>query len=74
MIKLLRYLKGYIPQSIIAPLFKFLEASFELAVPIVMANIIDIGVKNRDEGYVYKMGLVLVILGILGLADRKSVV
>lgn len=68
MIKLLRYLKGYIPQSIIAPLFKFLEASFELAVPIVMANIIDIGVKNRDEGYVYKMGLVLVILGILGLA------
>lgn len=68
MFKLLKYLKGYIPQSIIAPLFKFLEASFELAVPIVMANIIDIGVKNHDEGYVYKMGLVLIILGILGLA------
>lgn len=68
MFKLLKYLKGYIPQSIIAPLFKFLEASFELAVPIVMANIIDIGVKNRDEGYIYRMGLILVLLGIFGLA------
>lgn len=68
MFKLLKYLKGYIPQSIIAPLFKFLEASFELAVPIVMANIIDIGVKNGDEGYIYRMGLVLVLLGIFGLA------
>lgn len=68
MFKLLKYLKGYIPQSIIAPLFKFLEASFELAVPIVMANIIDIGVKNGDEGYIYRMGLILVLLGIFGLA------
>lgn len=68
MFKLLKYLKGYIPQSIIAPLFKFLEASFELAVPIVMANIIDIGVKNRDESYIYQMGLILVLLGIFGLA------
>lgn len=68
MFKLLKYLKGYIPQSIIAPLFKFLEASFELAVPIVMANIIDIGVKNHDESYIYKMGLILVLLGIFGLA------
>ena len=68
MFKLLKYLKGYIPQSIIAPLFKFLEASFELAVPIVMASIIDTGVKNNDEGYIYKMGFVLVLLGIFGLA------
>ncbi|MCM1055067.1 MAG: ABC transporter ATP-binding protein/permease [Bacteroides sp.] len=68
MFKLLKYLKGYIPQSVIAPLFKFLEASFELAVPIVMANIIDVGIKNRDEGYIYKMGLILVLLGIFGLA------
>lgn len=68
MFKLLKYLKGYIPQSIIAPLFKFLEASFELAVPVVMANIIDTGIKNGDEGYIYKMGLVLVLLGVLGLA------
>lgn len=68
MFKLLKYLKGYIPQSIIAPLFKFLEATFELAVPIVMANIIDIGVKNNDSAYIYKMGLILILLGVLGLA------
>ena len=68
MFKLIKYLKGYVPQSIIAPLFKFLEASFELIVPLVMASIIDIGVKNDNSGYIYKMGLVLVLLGVLGLA------
>lgn len=68
MFKLLKYLKGYTAQSIIAPLFKFLEASFELIVPIVMAEIIDTGVKNEDEGYIYKMGLILILLGVLGLA------
>lgn len=68
MFKLIKYLKGYVLQSIIAPLFKFLEASFELIVPLVMASIIDVGVKNDDEGYIYGMGLVLVLLGILGLA------
>lgn len=68
MLKLIKYLKGYALQSILAPLFKFLEACFELTVPIVMANIIDIGVKNSDSGYVWKMGIVLVILGALGLA------
>lgn len=68
MLKLIRYLKGYTLQSILAPLFKFLEACFELTVPIVMANIVDIGVKNSDSGYVWKMGIILVILGVLGLA------
>lgn len=68
MLKLIKYLKGYTLQSILAPLFKFLEACFELTVPIVMANIIDIGVKNSDGGYVWKMGAVLIILGVLGLA------
>lgn len=68
MLKLIKYLKGYTLQSILAPLFKFLEACFELAVPIVMANIVDIGVKNSDSGYVWKMGIILVILGVLGLA------
>ena len=68
MFKLIKYLKGYVLQSIIAPLFKFLEASFELIVPLVMASIIDVGVKNDDEGYIYGMGLVLVLLGVLGLA------
>ena len=65
---LIKYLKGYTLQSIIAPLFKFLEASFELIVPIVMARMIDIGVKNNDEGYIYRMGLILIVLGVLGLA------
>lgn len=68
MFKLIKYLKGYTAQSIIAPLFKFLEASFELIVPVVMAQIIDVGIKNQDKPYIYKMGLVLIILGILGLA------
>ncbi len=68
MFKLIKYLKGYTVQSIIAPLFKFLEATFELIVPIVMAKIIDIGVKNSDKDYIYKMGLILVLLGVLGLA------
>lgn len=68
MLKLIKYLKGYTLQSILAPLFKFLEACFELTVPIVMANIVDIGVKNSDGGYVWKMGAILVILGVLGLA------
>ncbi|MDE7281645.1 MAG: ABC transporter ATP-binding protein/permease [Ruminiclostridium sp.] len=68
MFKLIKYLKGYTAQSIIAPLFKFLEASFELIVPVVMAQIIDVGIKNQDKAHIYKMGFVLIILGILGLA------
>lgn len=68
MFKLIKYLKGYTVQSIIAPLFKFLEATFELIVPIVMAQIIDIGVKNSDKDYIYKMGFILILLGVLGLA------
>jgi ATP-binding cassette subfamily B protein len=68
MTKLFRYLKNYRVQSVLGPLGKLLEAIFELIVPIVMANIIDIGIKNRDVGYIYKMGGVLVLLGVLGLA------
>lgn len=68
MFKLIKYLKGYTVQSIIAPLFKFSEASFELIVPVVMARIIDVGIKNGDKDYIYKMGFVLILLGILGLA------
>lgn len=65
--KLLRYLKAYKKESIIAPLFKMLEASFELFVPLVIANIIDIGIINKDYGYIAKMGALLVLLGIIGL-------
>ena len=66
--KLLRYLKHYKKESIIGPLFKLLEACFELIVPLVMANIIDIGIKNQDMPYIWKMGAVLVLFGVLGLA------
>lgn len=66
--KLLRYLKNYKKESIIAPLFKMLEASFELFVPLVIANIIDIGILNEDMGYIGKMGCILILLGIIGLA------
>ena len=66
--KLIRFLKGYEKESIIAPLFKMTEASFELFVPIVMANIIDIGINNKDMNYILKMGAILLLLGVLGLA------
>lgn len=65
--KLLRYLKNYIKESIIGPLFKMLEASFELFVPIVMAQMIDVGIAEGDVGYIWQMGAILVGLGILGL-------
>lgn len=61
------YLKDYKKESIIGPLFKLLEATFELIVPVIMARIIDIGIKNKDMLYIWKMGAVLVIFGILGL-------
>ena len=50
-----------------APLFKMLEASFELAVPLVMANIIDVGIGNQDESYIWKMCAVMILLGVVGL-------
>lgn len=66
--KLLKYFKNYKLESILGPLFKLLEASFELFVPLVMAQIIDVGIKNRDVGYILRMGGVLVLLGVVGLA------
>ena len=65
--KLLIYLKDYKKESILAPLFKMLEASFELFVPLVMAEIIDKGIKGGNSGYIWQMGSVLIILGIVGL-------
>lgn len=67
MFKLVRFLKEYKKECIIGPLFKFLEACFELVVPLVMAGIIDVGIKNRDTAYIYKMGGLMVFLGLLGL-------
>jgi len=65
--RLLRYLSAYKKESILAPLFKLLEAFFELLVPLVMANIIDRGIGRSDMGYVGKMGVCLLALGIVGL-------
>lgn len=68
MSKLLRFLKGYEKESILGPLFKLLEATLELFVPLIVASLIDVGIANRDLGYVLKMFIFLVVLGIVGLA------
>lgn len=65
--KLLVFLKDYKKESILGPLFKMLEASFELLVPLVMAAIIDVGIAGGDKGYVMKMCGVLVLLALIGL-------
>ena len=67
--RLMMYLKDYKKESLLAPLFKLLEAFFELMVPLVMANIIDYGISNRNMGYIGKMGLLLLLLGVVGLAS-----
>lgn len=64
---LLVYLKDYKKESILAPLFKMLEASFELLVPLVMAAVIDVGIANQDKPYIVKMCFVLIALGMIGL-------
>ena len=70
--KLFIYLKDYKKETILAPLFKLLEAFFELMVPLVMANIIDIGILKGDMLYIGKMGACLLILAIVGLAAAIS--
>ena len=65
--KLLVYLKNYKKECVLAPLFKLLEASFELIVPLVMAAIIDRGIAAADRPYIFKMGGVLVLLALIGL-------
>lgn len=65
--KLLIYLRDYKKECILAPLFKMLEASFELIVPLVCAAIIDVGIANGDKNYIYKMCGVLILLAVIGL-------
>lgn len=72
MLKIARFLKNYKKQVILGPIFKLIEAIFELIVPLIMANIIDIGIQNKDISYVLKMGLLLVIIGIIGLASSLT--
>ena len=69
---LLKYIKDYKKESILAPLFKMLEASFELMVPLVMAAIIDNGIANSDTPYIFQMGAVLVLLAAVGLASSVT--
>ena len=70
--KLLIYLKDYKKESILGPLFKLLEASFELIVPVVVASMNDVGIPAQDKGYIVKMALVLVALGIIGLTSSVT--
>ena len=65
--KLLVYLKDYKKESILGPLFKLLEASFELIVPLVVASMIDVGIAQGDKGYVGRMCLIMAALGLIGL-------
>lgn len=67
MLKFVKYLKLFKKEVIIGPVFKLIEAIFELLVPLVMAKIIDVGIKNGDTAYVLKMGGVMVLLGVIGL-------
>lgn len=68
MFRLLKYLKKYKKETILGPLFKLMEASFELLVPLVMASIIDFGVENGDKGHIFTMGGVLFLLAAVGFA------
>lgn len=65
--RLIPYMKGYWKECILGPVFKLLEAIFELIVPLVTASMIDIGIANRDAGYIWRMGGVLIILAACGL-------
>lgn len=69
---LLKYLKNYKKEAILAPLFKLLEALFELLVPLVIAYVIDVGIANRDTGLIYQMGLLLFALAIIGVISSVT--
>jgi ABC-type multidrug transport system, ATPase and permease components len=69
---LLKYIKDYKKESVLAPLFKMLEASFELMVPLVMASIIDRGITDNDTPHIVKMGLILVLLAAVGLISAVT--
>lgn len=68
MFKLTKYLDGYLKECIIGPLFKLLESCFELLVPLVVARIVDIGIRGGDTPYIMKMCVVMILFGLLGLA------
>lgn len=67
MLRLVKYLKNYKKESIIGPLFKMLEAFFELLVPLVVADMIDNGIAKGDKSYIYRAAIIMVLLGVVGL-------
>ena len=70
--RLLKYLSKYKAECVLAPLFKMLEATFELFVPLVMAAIIDRGIATGDLSYIGKMCLLLVLLAVIGLISAVT--
>ena len=70
--KLLVFLKDYKKESVIAPLFKMLEAIFELIVPLVVAQIIDVGISTADKDYIFSRCGVLILLAVIGLVCAIS--
>ena len=70
--KLLKYMRGYGKECILGPLFKLLEATFELFIPLVVAAIVDTGIGNGDQRYIVKMVLVMIALGFIGLASAVT--
>ena len=70
--KLLKYMKGFGKECILGPLFKLLEATFELLIPLVVARIVDVGIYNSDRAYIVKMCLVMILLGFIGLICAVS--
>ena len=72
MFKLLRFMKGYRKESILGPFFKMLEVVFELMVPLIVANIVDIGIKGDNTSYIFKMSLLLVLFGLIGLTSTLA--
>ena len=65
----LKYMKGYGKECVLGPLFKLLEASFELMIPLAVARIVDVGIGQNDSGYLVRMGLIMAALGIVGLVS-----
>lgn len=70
--RLLGYLRKNLKETILAPLFKMLEASFELAIPLVVARMIDVGIGSRDTRYILKMGGLMILLGIIGFISALT--
>ena len=65
--RILKFMKGYGKECVLGPLFKLLEATFELFIPLVVAAIVDTGIANKDQGYIVRMCLVMISLGVIGL-------